>query len=39
MYTDILGKKRVKLGLHQHTTRSDGAYSPAEMAELYRGNG
>ena len=32
----MFGKMRVKLGLHQHTTRSDGALSPAEMAELYR---
>ncbi len=36
MYTDIFGKTRVKLGVHQHTTRSDGALSPTEMAALYR---
>lgn len=36
MYTDILGKKRVKLGLHQHSTRSDGSFSPEELAALYR---
>ena len=36
MYTDIFGKRRVKIGLHQHTTRSDGALSPLEVAALYR---
>ena len=35
MYTDIFGKRRVRIGLHQHTTRSDGALSPREMAALY----
>ena len=36
MYTDIFGKTRVKLGLHQHTTRSDGRLTPEEIAALYR---
>ena len=39
MYTDIFDKRRAKVGLHQHTTRSDGALSPLEMAELYRESG
>lgn len=39
MYTDILGKSRVKLGLHQHSTRSDGSLSPEEVAALYRNAG
>ena len=39
MYTDIFGKTRVKLGLHQHTTRSDGALTPEEMTALYRDAG
>ena len=39
MYTDIFGKTRVKVGLHQHTTRSDGALTPMEMTALYRENG
>ena len=36
MYTDLFGKKRVKLALHQHTTRSDGRATPEEVARLYR---
>ena len=39
MYTDMFGKKRFKLGLHQHTTRSDGGLEPAEVAALYREHG
>ena len=39
MYTDMFGKKRFKLGLHQHTTRSDGGLSPEEVAALYREQG
>ncbi len=39
MYTDMFGKKRVKLGLHQHTTRSDGKLTPVELAVLYREHG
>lgn len=36
MYTDLYGKKRIKLGLHHHTTLSDGKKSPEEVAALYR---
>ena len=36
MYRDLFGKTRVKLGLHQHTTRTDGRFSPEEVATLYR---
>lgn len=39
MYTDIFGKRRFKIGLHQHTTRTDGALTPEEMTALYRENG
>ncbi|MBE6604906.1 MAG: hypothetical protein E7639_04290 [Ruminococcaceae bacterium] len=39
MFVDMLGKKRFKLGLHQHTSLSDGALSPEEVAALYRDNG
>ena len=39
MYIDMFGKKRVKLGLHQHTTRSDGRLSPEAVAALYRDAG
>ena len=39
MYTDIYGKTRVKIGLHQHTTRSDGKLTPEEVAALYRDAG
>lgn len=39
MYTDLLGKKRVKLGLHHHTTLSDGKKTPEEVAALYRDAG
>lgn len=39
MYKDIFGKNRVKLGLHQHTTRSDGSLSPEDMTALYHENG
>ena len=36
MYRDIFGKTRVKVGLHTHTTRTDGHLSPKEVAALYR---
>lgn len=36
MYTDLMGKKRMKLGLHIHTTLSDGKRTPEEAAQLYR---
>ena len=39
MYIDMFGKKRMKLGLHQHTTRSDGRLSPEAVAALYRDAG
>ena len=39
MYTDMFGKKRFKLGLHQHSTRSDGGLAPEELAALYREHG
>ena len=39
MYTDIFGKNRVKLGLHIHTTRSDGKYDPEKTAQIYKAAG
>ena len=36
LYIDLLGKKRMKVGLHIHTTRSDGHKSPEQAAEIYR---
>ncbi len=39
MYVDLLGKKRLKLGLHIHTTVSDGKLSPQEVARIYRNAG
>ncbi|MBE6595396.1 MAG: hypothetical protein E7644_06310 [Ruminococcaceae bacterium] len=39
MYTDLFGKKRVKVGLHHHTTLSDGRKTPQEVAALYRAAG
>ena len=36
MYTDLLGRPCLKLGLHHHTTRSDGRCSPEETARRYR---
>ena len=39
MYTDILGKKRMKLGLHIHTTESDGHKTPDEAAKIYKDAG
>lgn len=35
MFVDITGKTRVKLGLHMHTTRSDGKKTPEEAAKIY----
>ncbi len=35
MFVDLLGKTRVKLGLHTHTTLSDGKRTPEEAARLY----
>ncbi len=39
MYKDIFGKTRVKLGLHIHTSLSDGRKSPEEAARLYAEEG
>jgi len=39
MYTDMFGKKRVKLALHQHSTRSDGSATPEEIVRLYKAAG
>ena len=39
MYIDMFGKKRMKLGLHAHSTRSDGRLSPEALAALYRDAG
>jgi len=39
MYKDIFGKTRLKLGLHLHTTISDGRKSPEMAATLYRSAG
>ncbi len=36
MYTDIFGDTRYKVGLHIHTTRSDGKVSPEESAKIYK---
>lgn len=39
MYTDMFGKNRVKLALHQHSTRSDGSATPEEIVRLYKAAG
>ena len=39
MYRDLSGKNRVKLGLHHHSTASDGKKTPEELAALYRAAG
>ena len=36
MFKDKFGKMRAKIGLHTHTTLSDGRKSPEEAARLYR---
>lgn len=36
MFTDIFGTERLKVGLHMHTTVSDGRRTPEEAAEIYR---
>lgn len=36
MYKDLFGKTRAKLGLHIHTTISDGSKSPEEAARRYK---
>lgn len=35
MFTDLSGQKRLKLGLHIHTTRSDGQRTPEQAAKIY----
>lgn len=35
MFVDLLGKTRIKLGLHLHTNVSDGERSPEEAARIY----
>lgn len=39
MYKDMFGNKRYKIGLHVHTTMSDGAVSPKECAKIYKDAG
>ena len=39
MFVDMLGNTRVKLGLHIHTTVSDGNESPEDVARIYREEG
>lgn len=39
MFTDITGKERLKIGLHTHTTLSDGHKTPAEVAAIYKAAG
>lgn len=39
MFCDLFGHRRAKLGLHIHTSNSDGAVSPEEAARMYREHG
>lgn len=39
MLTDMFGSKRYKIGLHTHTTISDGQKSPEEAAKIYNDAG
>lgn len=39
MQTDLFGRKRQKVNLHMHTTRSDGLVSPATALRIYRNEG
>ena len=39
MYTDLFGRPCVKLGLHHHTTLSDGRCTPEQTAGMYRQSG
>ena len=39
MFTDLTGKRRLKLGLHTHTTLSDGHRTPEETAAVYKAAG
>jgi len=39
MFVDMTGKKRLKVGLHTHTTSSDGRKTPEEAIALYAAAG
>ena len=39
MHLDMFGNKRCKVGLHTHTTRSDGQVTPEESAAIYKAAG
>ena len=39
MFTDLTGKSRLKIGLHTHTTLSDGHKTPEEAAAIYKAAG
>ena len=39
MFTDLTGKRRLKVGLHTHTTLSDGHATPEEAAAVYKAAG
>ncbi|MBO5416434.1 MAG: PHP domain-containing protein [Clostridia bacterium] len=39
MYKDMFGKTRQKVGLHCHSTMSDGKKTPEEVAEIYKSAG
>ena len=39
MYKDIFGKNRIKLGLHIHTSLSDGKHTPEISAQIYKDAG
>ena len=39
MYVDMLGNTRAKIGLHTHTTLSDGHATPEEAARIYAAEG
>lgn len=39
MQLDLFGRKRQKVNLHMHTTRSDGCYSPETALRVYRNEG
>jgi len=39
MYKDIFGETRYKVGLHSHTSLSDGRCTPEEAAQIYKAAG
>lgn len=39
MYRDLLGKPRMKINLHMHTTNSDGGKSPEDAIAVYKAAG